>query len=274
MHCGKQYRAECALLYTTHCRNSTRRITISVFTHNPHISFFTNPSNISRDFCALCTYFNTFKSSLQSTAYDIFKVKYSKWYFQYLYIDTYYMLFLEECKVIFKYNPLTNWRWTRRPLHSFGSAAVRQSSSFINQTSFSSCCSQQPSPQFKSRMVWDRSVKWTNILTCFLISISRSSLLYIAQNIEKGKNNIQVIQYVLSWNEYTSSAAALGNRAGGLSAPLSRTRPRPPNILYLSTRMQTQTHFTVFWEEQFIMHRNNAFWVWYATIQKLRVSKI
>lgn len=163
-------------------------------------------------------------------------------------------------KNVKSYSNIIRWLIGDR-LISFGSAAVRQSSSFINQTSFSSCCSQQPSPQFKSRMVWDRSVKCTNISTCFLISISPSSLLYIAQNIEKGKNNIQEIQYVLSWNEYTSSAAALGNRAGGLSAPLSRTRPRPPNILYLSTRMQTQTHFTVFW-------------VWYASIQKLRVSKI
>ncbi len=79
-----------------------------------------------------------------------------------------------------------------------------------------------------------------------VLGLKAGRSLVLVYYIEKGQNNIQVTQYVLRWNEYTSSAAASGNRAGGLSAP------RPPNILYLSTRMQTQTRFTVCWEERCI----------------------
>ncbi len=88
----------CSVVYT-HCRNSTRRITISVFTHNPHISFFTNPSNLNHHFNLLHMTF--LKSNILNYTFSMYTL-------------THYMLFLEECKVIFKYNPLTNWRSTHQ----------------------------------------------------------------------------------------------------------------------------------------------------------------
>lgn len=139
--------AVCSVVQNTFCRNSMRSMLYSIQAtllnyHTTDTSVLTTHSDIPHDFCALCTYFKTFKWSLQSTAYYIFKVKYSKWYFQQVYIDTYHICsFWKNVK-----SNIICFDWPT----VFGSAAVRLSSSFINQTSFSSCCSQHPSPRFKA----------------------------------------------------------------------------------------------------------------------------